>query len=157
MLHRVQQIATSLRVCGAGYVLGRAFGDQAAAALASARTDVDDVVGTADGVFVVLHHHQGVARVAQAVHGLHDAVHVARVQADAGLVEHEQGVDQGCAQRGGEVDALDFTAAQGAALAVQCEVANADVTQVFEARGDFFEQQLEGFVFCALCLRWGPA
>jgi hypothetical protein len=39
---------------------------------------------------VVLDHHQRVARIAQALHGHDDAVHVARVQADAGLVEHEQ-------------------------------------------------------------------
>ena len=43
---------------------------------------------------VVLHHHQRVAGVAQALHGKDDAVHVARMQANAGLVQNEQGVDQ---------------------------------------------------------------
>jgi hypothetical protein len=44
------------------------------------------------------------------LHGHVDAVHVARVQADAGLVQHEQGVDQRGAQRGGQVDALHLAA-----------------------------------------------
>ena len=47
--------------------VGRAaFGHQPAAALAGAGADVDDVVGAADRVFVVLHHDQRVALVAQA-------------------------------------------------------------------------------------------
>ena len=47
---------------------------------------------------VVLDDDEGVARVAQPVHGLHDAVHVARVQADARLVEHEERVDEAGAE-----------------------------------------------------------
>ena len=60
------------------------------------------------------------------------------MQADAGLVEHKQGVHQRGAQRRGEVDALHFAAAQGAALPVQREVADAHVAQVFQAGGNFF-------------------
>jgi hypothetical protein len=44
------------------------------------------------------------------VHDPDDAAHVARVQADAGLVEHEQGVHQRGAERGGQVDALHLAA-----------------------------------------------
>ncbi|WDT79288.1 MAG: hypothetical protein MPW14_19380 [Candidatus Manganitrophus sp.] len=71
-----------------------------------------------------------------------DAVHVARVQADARLVEHEQRVDQRGAQRGGQVDALHLAAGERAGLAVQREVAEADVAQVPQARADLVEQQL---------------
>jgi hypothetical protein len=100
---------------------------------------VDHAVGRQHHGRVVLHHHQGVARIAQAQHGLGDAVHVARVQADAGLVQHEQRVDQRGAQRRGEVDALHLAAAERAALAVQREVADAHVAQVLEAGVDLFE------------------
>ena len=86
----------------------------------------------------MFHHHQGVACIAQALHGHDDAVHVARVQADAGFVQHKQGVDQRGAQGGGQVDALHFAAAECAALAVEREVADADFAQVFQAGGDFF-------------------
>ncbi len=46
---------------------------------------------------------------------LDDAVHVARVQADARLVEHEQRVDQRGAERRGQVDALHLAAATACA------------------------------------------
>ena len=60
--------------------------------------------------------------------------HVARVQADRRLVEHEHRVDQRGAERGGEVDALHLAARQGAALAVERQVAEADVAQVLRGR-----------------------
>ena len=88
----------------------------------------------------MFHHHQRVAGIAQPVHGLRDAVHVARVQANRRLVEHKQRVDQRGAERGGQVDALHLATRQGAALPVQREVANAHVAQVFDARANFFKQ-----------------
>ena len=81
----------------------------------------------------MLHHHQRVAGIAQPQHGLRDAVHVARVQANAGLVQNKQGVHQRRAQSGRQINALHLTAAERAALPVKREVANAHVTQVFEA------------------------
>ena len=113
------------------------------ATLAGARPHVDQTVCGEHDRRVVLHHHQGVARVAQAQHGFVDARHVARVQADAGLVEHEQGVDQGRAQGGGQVDALHLAAAEGAALAVQRQVADAHVAQIAQAGVDLVEQQTQ--------------
>ena len=68
---------------------------------------------------VVFDHHQGVAGIAQAQHGFGDAVHIAGVQTDAGLIQHKQGVHQGGAQGGGQVDALHFAATQSTALSVK--------------------------------------
>jgi len=126
---------------------GAAIKHNLAALLARAGAHVDHAVCCQHHRRVMLHHHQRVARIAQALHGHDDAVHVARVQADAGFVQYEQGVDQRGAQCCGQVDALDFAAAQGAALAVQGEVADADVAQVLQSGADFFEQELEGFGF----------
>ena len=78
--------------------------------MAGAGAHVDDAVGGQHHGRVMLHHHQRVARIDQALHGHVDAVHVARVQADGGLVQHEQSVDQGRAQCGGQVDALHLAA-----------------------------------------------
>ena len=64
--------------------VGRAVEDDLAAALAGARAHVDQAVGGEHHRRVVLDDDQRVAGVAQAVHRLDDAVHVARVQADAG-------------------------------------------------------------------------
>ena len=123
---------------------GRAVEHDAPARAAGAGAEVQHAVGRQHHGGVVLYHHQCVARVFKALHGLVDARHVARVQADAGLVQHEQGVDQRCAQRRGEVDALHLAAAQGAALPVEREVAQAHVAQVLQARGDFFKDELAG-------------
>ena len=71
-----------------------------------------------------------------------DAAHVARVQADRRLVEHEQRVHQRGAERGGEVDALHLAAGERARLAIEREVAEPDLAQIAEARADLGEQQL---------------
>ena len=43
---------------------GGSLRDHMPAASAGARTQIDDMVGAADGVFIVLDHHQGVALLA---------------------------------------------------------------------------------------------
>ena len=136
------QVGTCERV-GVAQVGGRAVKHNLSATLAGAGAHVDHAVGRQHHGRVVLHHHQCVARVAQAVHGLGDAAHVTRVKTDAGLIEHKQGVHQRGAQGRGQVDALHLAPTEGAALAVEREVADAHIAQVFQARGDFFEQQLQ--------------
>ena len=89
-----------------------------AAALARARAHVEQAVGFEHDLRVVLDHHQRVAGVAQPLHHADDAAHVARVQANGRLVQHEQRVDKGGAQRRGEVDALHLAAREGSRLAV---------------------------------------
>ena len=130
---------------GMAQVSSRAVKHDLAALLPRARSHIDHAVGRQHHRRVMLHHHQRVARITQALHGHNDAVHVTRVQANAGLVQHEQGVDQRGAQRRGEVDALHLATAERTALPVQREVANAHLAQVFQARADLFKQQLEGF------------
>ena len=93
---------------------GRAIEDDLAAPFARARADVDDALGGEHHLRVVLDHHQRIAGVAQPLHDGDDAVHVARVQADGGLIEDEERVDQRGAQCGGEVDALHFAAGERA-------------------------------------------
>ncbi|MCY1339899.1 hypothetical protein D9M69_257990 [compost metagenome] len=136
------EIGTGQRV-GIADIGRRAVEHDMAAALARAGAHVDQAVRGEHHRGIVLDHHQRIARVAQPVHGLDDAVQVARVQADAGLVQHEQRIDQRGAERGGQVDALHFAAGQRAALAVQRQVAQADVAQVFQPRAHFGQQQLE--------------
>ena len=66
----------------------------AAALLAGAEADVDDVVGDADHVFVVLDDEHGVALIAQLSQDVDQALVVARMQADRRLVEHVQRSDE---------------------------------------------------------------
>ena len=125
---------------------GRAVENNLPTAFTGPGAHVNQPVGGQHHGRVVFHHHQGVARITQAVHGFDDAVHVTRMQANAGLVQHEQGIHQRGAQGRGQVDALHLTAAQGAALAVQREVTQAHLAEVTQAGADFIQQQLEGVV-----------
>ena len=124
-------------------LLGGAVEDHLAAPFAGARADVEDAVGGEHDLRVVLHHQQGVAGVAQARQYAVDALDVPGVQADARLVEHEQGVDQGGAEGGSEVDTLHLAAGEGAGLAVQGQIAQAHIEQIGDAGADLVEQQVE--------------
>ncbi len=116
MDQRVREEAAGHRV-GLRRQLGRAaFGDQPAAALAGARADVDDVVGAADRVLVVLDDDQRVALVARALlQRVEQDLVVARVQADRRLVEHVADALQVAAELRREADALRLAAATASA------------------------------------------
>ncbi len=116
------------------------------AALAGSRADVEDAVGGEHDLRVVLDHHQRVARVAQPLHHVDHAAHVARMQANGRLVQHEQRVDERGAERGGEVDALHFAARERARLAVQGQVAQAHVAEELQPRADLGEQEIRGLI-----------
>jgi hypothetical protein len=124
----------------AGDAARRAVEHHFATARAGAGTDVQQAVGMAHDLRVVLDHDQRVAGVLQALHHADHAFHVARVQADRRFVEHEQRVDQRGAERGRQVDALHFAAGQRARLAVQVQIAEADRGEVAEPRADFGQQ-----------------
>ncbi len=95
---------------------------------------------------IVLDDQQRVAVVAQSVHHLDHAAHVARMQADRRLVEHEQRVDQRRAERRRQVDALDLAARERARLPVERQVAEAHADQEAEPRADLAEQLVGGLV-----------
>ena len=71
--------------------------DDLAAAHAGAGAEIDDVVGGPHGVLVVLDDDDGVAHVAQPFQAVQQAFVVARMQADARLVEDVQHADQAAA------------------------------------------------------------
>ena len=98
------------------------------------------MVGTADGVFVVLHHQQGVAAGLERFEGVEQQPVVARVQADGGLVEDVADATQVGAELGGEADALRLAARQGGRGTVQRQVAKTDLVQEVEAAADFTDQ-----------------
>ena len=137
---------------GTGQGIGRAnrirrtVKNDLSATLAWAGAHVDQPVGRQHHRRVMLDHDQRIAGVAQALHRLDDAVHVARMQADARLVEHKQGVDQRRAKRRCQVDPLHLAAAERAALPIQRQIADADIAEVFQPLADLVEQQLQGIV-----------
>ena len=113
-----------------------------AAVLAGPGAEVDDVVALADDLRIVLDDDDGVLLGAQLVQDAHQALAVARVQADRRLVEDVERVDQRRADGGGEVDALQLAAGERARLAVERQIVEADVDQVAQAAADLVEDQL---------------
>src|SRR5690242_4706174 len=71
----------------ARHLLGGALGDDASAVLAAFRAEVNDPVGIADHVEVVLDDDDGIAQVGKAVKDVEQLFYVVEVQAGGGLVE----------------------------------------------------------------------
>ena len=145
-LFRARQVLARQRARIRADGLGRVEGDDLAAALAGAGTEIQDAVRRQHDLRIVLDHHQRIARIAQPMHHLGHALHVARMQADGRLVQHEQRIHQRGAQRGSQIDALDFAARERARLAVEREVTQAHFAQIREARAHFGQQQVRGLI-----------
>ena len=107
--------------------------------LAGARADVDDPVGGADGVLVVLDDDQRVAEVAEPGQGLDQPVVVPLVQPDRRFVQHVQHADQPGADLGGQPDPLRLAAGQGRRRPVQRQVVQPDVEQESQPGVDLLE------------------
>ena len=130
------EIAAGERL-GAGHDLRRrSLGDDLAAQAAGAGAKVENVIGVADGLFVVLDDQHGVAQVAQPFQGLNQAVVVALVQADGGLVENIEHAAQPGADLRGQADALALAAGERGRVAVQREVVQADGAEKLEPLDD---------------------
>ena len=87
-----------------------------AAVLAGTRPDIDDVIGDLHRVLVVLDDEHRVAEIAHPHERLDEALVVALMQADRGLVEHVQHPNQARTNLRREPDALGFAAGEVAAL-----------------------------------------
>src|SRR5262245_412993 len=116
--------------CGNAYEIGgRTRGDQFAAAIPRAGSQIDNVLGAADRVFIVLDDEQGVALGPQALERAEQDAVVARMQADGRFVEDVADAAQVGAQLRREPDTLRFTAGKRRGGAVQCEVREAHVAE----------------------------
>ena len=130
--------------------LSRCAGKDDFTAMAScAGTDVDEIVGIEHGFFVVFHHNDRVANVAQFLERLDEALVIALMQADAGLVQNIQNTCQLRADLCGQSDALRFAARQGSRWTIHIEIVDADVEEEMHALVDFTQDFL-GDVVLAL-------
>ena len=131
-----RQIRARDRLLGACDLGGRAARDDPTAVLAGARAHVDQEVGGADRLLVVLDDDDRVSEVAQAHERGQEASVVALVQADRRLVEDVEHAHQRRADLCGEPDALRLAARERRGGAVQGEVADADVLEEHEPLAD---------------------
>src|SRR5258708_6600510 len=95
-----------------GELFGRSAENDPAPHVSRARAEVDDVVGGANRLLVVLDDQNGVAEIAQPSQRLDEALVVALVQADARFVEHVDDAAELAAELACEPDALCLAAAQ---------------------------------------------
>ena len=123
-------------------VLGRALGDDAAAVDARARAHVDEPVGRAHRLLVVLDDDHGVADVAQALERRDQPRVVALVEADRRLVEDVEHADEARADLRRQPDALRLAARERARRAIEREVADADVVEERQPLADLADHAL---------------
>ena len=126
------KIVAGRRPNGRGKTGDRAAIDDLAAGRAGAGTEVDNMVGAPDDVLIVLDHHQRVAKVAQILERPDQPADLARMQAERGLIEHIQGIDQPRAQDLGQPDALKFARRQRPHRAIEGQVIKPDRRQIAE-------------------------
>jgi hypothetical protein len=96
----------------------------------------------------MLHHDDRVAEVAQVLQRFQQALIVALVQADGGLVEHVEHAGQAGADLRGEPDALAFAARQRAGGARQRQVIEADIVEEASAARGFPSGCARAISFC---------
>ena len=100
-----------------------------AAVLAGARPEIDEVVGGANRLLVVLDDEHGVAEIAKPAQRREQTPVVALVQPDRRLVEHVQHAGELRSDLRRQPDALAFAARQRGRAAPERQIADADVDQ----------------------------
>ena len=97
------------------------------AALTCARTHVDHIIGSADGVLVVLDDDHGVTEVAKVLKRADKALVVALMQTDGGLIKDIEDAHQTRADLRGQTDTLCFAAGKGCGSTLQGKVIQAHI------------------------------
>src|SRR3989344_144575 len=120
----------------------RSLRDHLAAVDARARPDVHQVVRSANGLLVVLHHYDSIAEIPPFVRGLDEFPVVPLMKANRGLVQNIQRPHQPRTDLGSEPDALGFPAGKRARLAVQGEIFEPDVRHEFQPVTDLAQGNL---------------
>ena len=121
-------------------VVGRARCHDLTAPLAGAWSEVDHPVGRPDRVFVVLHHHDRVALIAESLERPEEFDVVAGMEADRRLVEHVEHAREPRTDLRGEPDPLAFAPGERRRLAVEGEVAEADLIEEREPARDLLHE-----------------
>ena len=111
-----------------------------AAIFAGARAEVEDMVGGAHDVGIVLDNQNRVPEVAQIVQDLDQTVRVAAVQADRWLIEDVEGSHQTRTERGCKLNTLRLAAREGGSKAAESQVFQADFIKKAQAFLKFDEE-----------------
>ena len=82
-------------------LLHAAFGHDATSVNSRAWTEVNNVIGAADGFFIMLYHHYRIAKVAQMKQGIEQALIVPLVKPNGGFIEDVHNAHQPRTDLGG--------------------------------------------------------
>jgi hypothetical protein len=137
-----REVLSRQRMRGAADVVGRALGHHLSAVLAGAGPHVDHVVRGVDRVLVVLDHDDAVAEIAQVLERREQAIVVALVQADRGLVQHVHHAGQPRADLRREPDALRFAPGERFRRAVERKIVEPDVVQELQPAHDLLHDAI---------------
>ena len=118
----------------ASSVVERAVENQFAARFAAAGPELDEIDPRRGSPLPRARRRAACCPCRAVLHHADEPAGVARMQADAGLIEDEERVHQRRAEAGREIHALDFAAAERARRAVEREIAEADFDEIAEAR-----------------------
>ncbi len=113
-----------------------------AAGIARGGAELDESIGGTEEFFFVLDGDDAVAARGEAANGIDEAGDVLRMEADGGLVEDVEHVDEAAAEDGCELHALGFAAAERAHRAVEREIAEADFEEEAEAGANVCYQRV---------------
>ena len=113
-----------------------------AAVFAGARAEIDQVVGRANRLLVVLDDEHGVAEIAQLAERGEQPPVVALVQADRRLVEHVEHARQLRPDLRRQADALALAARERGGAAAERQIADADIDQEPQPIADFAHDAL---------------
>src|SRR5260370_9137078 len=128
---------------GAGDELGRALGDNAAAAFTAFGAEVDDPVGLFDDVEVVLDDEHRVAEIDEALENVEELSNIVEMEAGGGLVEDvKRAAGLALGKVAGQLDALGFAAGKSCCGLAEGDVAETDLDescQLFLNLGNIFK------------------
>src|SRR6188508_114699 len=105
------------------------------------RAQIDQMIGRADGILVVLDHYHGVTEVPEFPERAQETLVVPLVQADARLVQDVENTHQARADLSCEPDPLGFAAGKSSRGAVQGEIVEPHITQESKPVAHFLENR----------------
>src|SRR5439155_12723775 len=102
--------------------------------------EIDNQIGRAHGLFIVLDDDNGVAHVAELFEAVEQALVIARMQANTGLIENIEDADQAGTDLTRQADALSFSAGQRRRRAIESEIMQPDIEKESQPSANFLQQ-----------------
>jgi len=115
--------------------------------------EVHDLVCRAHDAGLVFHHHNRVAGVAQLLENADEPIGIARVEPDAGLIQHEKRVDQPGAKAARQVHPLNLPAGEGPCGPIQGEIAETNLLDELKPRMHLGQHQAQRIAPVRLAFR----